>query len=202
MAGMVDGVSKLWIVEAAHGRGLSIHGHPSAIEAACYIARNAIVIETGQLDFGQLQASAMHAIASAIAAEASAIEQRLAFDRGEFPDLPADLFNPERMPSRNSEDGQAIHPDIFRREWYAEDPANGDALVISERLRAAGWETTSTEIPPELIEDGDGVPLQGDDYYRAVVAWQPSQPHGDGWQLVAVYDSEDGPCATFVRRLR
>ncbi|WP_174874209.1 hypothetical protein [Vogesella oryzae] len=30
--------------------------------------------------------------------------------------------------------------------------------------------------------------------------WQPKPPAGDGWFLLAIFDTEDGPAATFVKR--
>lgn len=29
--------------------------------------------------------------------------------------------------------------------------------------------------------------------------WEPALPDGDGWRVVAIYDTEDGPAAMFVR---
>lgn len=39
---------------------------------------------------------------------------------------------------------------------------------------------------------GDGDPI-------ALVDWQPTVPPGDGWFLLAIFDTEDGPVAHYVR---
>ncbi|WGT64963.1 hypothetical protein [Variovorax paradoxus] len=33
-------------------------------------------------------------------------------------------------------------------------------------------------------------------------AWTPTPPAGEGWQLTLIYDTEEGPCALFVRKLK
>lgn len=33
-----------------------------------------------------------------------------------------------------------------------------------------------------------------------ILAWQPSKPHGEGWFIVSIYDTEDGPVCLWVRR--
>jgi hypothetical protein len=201
MSGMVDGTSKFWLVRIK-GAALDIHGYASAEDCARFLARNAVYIEDGEfaIDYDE-QARRMRSIASAIARDAVEIERDVAHARGEFPELPEDLFDPARMPARDEHSGEASHPDLYRREWYEGDPADRDyAPILHERLKLAGWDVRSVEIPNELLEDAEGNTLQGDDYAQAIRFWQPEPPPGEGWILVSVSDSEDGPGAMFVRR--
>ena len=34
---------------------------------------------------------------------------------------------------------------------------------------------------------------------EAVSEWEPTWPPGEGWFIVGIYDTEDGPCAAFAR---
>lgn len=33
-----------------------------------------------------------------------------------------------------------------------------------------------------------------------ISTWQPAAPPGEGWFLLGIFDTEDGPAATFVKR--
>lgn len=101
------------------------------------------------------------------------------------------LFDPARMPARD-EDGYVWHPDLDERFQHDE----WEEYVDRAKFTAAGFELASVEFE----YDADDAML--DRYYENdehVPEWQPSFPEGDGWQLIAIYDSEDGPQAMFVR---
>jgi hypothetical protein len=110
-------------------------------------------------------------------------------------DLPQDLFNASRLPARD-EMGYVQHPDfgiIF------------DGLGINDEGESA------CEYIEKLGYEFEGVSLEDDAddevaarYFNEgdpdISAWQPTSPTGEGWSLLAIFDSEDGACATFVKR--
>ncbi len=98
------------------------------------------------------------------------------------------LFAPERLPQPD-EYGFFLHPDI---------PDTKEDESIVSPLKALGYEAAfvgmDVDAPEALI----------DDYFdkndlSAVKRWTPTRPQGEGWTLVAKYDTEDGPYAMFVR---
>lgn len=100
------------------------------------------------------------------------------------------MFEPTRLPPPD-EDGYFAHPDIPGVE------ESDDVLALCRDLGYAGrvvdFEYDAGE---DLI----------DDYYEredvtAMARWTPTPPAGDGWLLVAKFDTEGGPCAFFVRPL-
>ncbi|ATA53888.1 hypothetical protein CKY39_12165 [Variovorax boronicumulans] len=63
-------------------------------------------------------------------------------------------------------------------------------------LKAFGIESAFT-----LMEhDADLEAMEA--YDGNCAAWTPSPPDGEGWLLTLIYDTEDGPCAMFVRELK
>lgn len=95
------------------------------------------------------------------------------------------LFAPERLPPR-CEYGYTMHPDIPK-------PAEEESWeAMVEACAALGWE--ADYVP------GDEIVLEETGEYDATT-WEPTPPDGAGWRLVAIYDTEDGPCAMFVRPL-
>lgn len=110
------------------------------------------------------------------------------------------LFDPARMPALDDM-GYAFHPDIDQfMQSSSDDPNNDeDAYLEDAKLHEAGFEShyvefdgdcTDEAIVKRYFEDGDGP-----------IGWEPSRPNGDGWQLVAIYDTENGPYAMFVRKV-
>lgn len=110
--------------------------------------------------------------------------------------MSAVAFAPARMPARD-EDGYAVHPDL---ELILEDGDEGDELRIDlEKLKRAGFEDAYVGFDDDVDDDAIR-----DRYFEdgtGVSEWQPTTPDGEGWQLVGVYDTENGPYAMFVRRL-
>ena len=97
------------------------------------------------------------------------------------------LFDQERMPAPD-EYGYFFHPDI---------PGEDEGDDIRAMLRDLGYSAAVVEF------EYDATDKLHDDYYEredqtAVGRWTPSAPDGDGWMLVAKYETEDGPQALFV----
>lgn len=107
-----------------------------------------------------------------------------------------DLFNPARLPPRD-ENGMTFHPDLDNERW--EHPELGEEYLSAEALRDAGFESRQVAFEydaPEALRDRY---YEGDD--PDVSAWEPTSPEGEGWALVGIWDTEDGPYAMFVRRI-
>jgi len=106
------------------------------------------------------------------------------------------LFDPARLPPRD-EYGMTFHPDLEDERW--EHPDLGEEYLSSEAILAAGLESRQVafeyDAPEELKER----------YYESgepdVSDWKPTSPEGEGWILVGIWDTEDGPYAMFVRRV-
>ncbi|MBN3171182.1 hypothetical protein [Pectobacterium brasiliense] len=41
--------------------------------------------------------------------------------------------------------------------------------------------------------------VYGENIERPALHWNPESPYGDGWLLTAIFDTEEGPCAEWVR---
>lgn len=95
------------------------------------------------------------------------------------------LFSADRQPPPD-EEGFFTHPDfnaIFRHDEPSQDE-------VAERLALFGWEV-------EYVYGDDLLDDSSLDY--DVRGWKPEPPAGDGWRLISVFDTEDGPYALFVR---
>jgi hypothetical protein len=95
------------------------------------------------------------------------------------------MFELDRMPKAD-ELGFFVHPDV---------PEHEDIEMTRVELARAGWEMCLDTAGDALyIEEGelDYDPVKTN-------AWIPVPDAGDGWLLVAVYDTEEGPYALFVR---
>lgn len=107
------------------------------------------------------------------------------------------LFAPDAMPARD-ESGYAYHPDLDR---FTEGEEWEDARLNAEALRAAGFDFVCRG----LDADHDEGEPEHDQYWvdgMGPALWQPKTPEGEGWQLVAVYDTEDfGPQAMWLRKV-
>ena len=73
-----------------------------------------------------------------------------------------------------------------------------DAPAAIEWLcKALGFDAAAVAMEddaPELSDD-----WSGSEDITAPARWAPTPPAGEGWMLVAKYDTEDGPHAMFVR---
>lgn len=95
------------------------------------------------------------------------------------------LFSADRQPPPD-EEGFFTHPDfnaIFRHDEPSQDE-------VVKRLALFGWEA-------DYVSGDDLLDEKALDY--DVRGWKPEPPAGDGWRLISVFDTEDGPYALFVR---
>lgn len=101
------------------------------------------------------------------------------------------MFEPKNLPPPD-ENGFFLHPDI---------PDTEEGESLRARCAALGFDCSfvslDADAPEELV----------DAYFEealtdAAARWTPTPPAGEGWQLVAKFDHEDGPYAMFVRRLQ
>lgn len=105
-------------------------------------------------------------------------------------DLGADrTFDAARLPARD-DCGHVFHPDM--------DGIGDDEYDMTPQLRALGWHSTTCsfeddadEAMSERYEDSNSPDCS---------YWTPTAPEGEGWLLAAIYDTEDGPVAMFVKR--
>ena len=111
------------------------------------------------------------------------------------------LFDPSRQPPLD-ECGFTDHPDIDQfmvgfdgGEWKEDD----EGIVSREKLLAAGWESAFVAMEYDVTDDEFDAWMERGE--PGAPGWTPTIPNGDGWQLVARYDTEDGPAAMFVRQL-
>jgi len=91
---------------------------------------------------------------------------------------------------KRDEDGAWTHPDF-------PDFEEGENDKIQQWLKDQGLTLHLT-----FLEYDD--PVAADRYFEAGEAdfsyWEPTKPDGIGWFLLSIHDTEDGPCAWFVRR--
>lgn len=94
-------------------------------------------------------------------------------------------FDPDLLPPRD-EYGFTSHPDM--PEWGE----NEDGTPL---LAALGYESAFVSMESESEELSEAY-CEGDN--TACAKWTPTSP-GPAWRLAAIYDTEDGPCALFLR---
>lgn len=104
--------------------------------------------------------------------------------------LPAErTFDASRLPARDA-DGHVQHPDM--------DGIGEEEFDFGPQLRAIGWESTTTSFE----HDADAAMRERYDEQNSPDCsyWTPTPPTGEGWLLAAIYDTEDGPVALYVRK--
>jgi hypothetical protein len=99
------------------------------------------------------------------------------------------LFDPARMPARDDE-GKAWHPD-FDDRW--EHPVFGEEYVCTLKLAQAGFAFAFHHMDPNDA-DFDRA-CENSDFSM----WTPRDMSAEGWWIVGIGDTEDGPCAWYVR---
>lgn len=112
----------------------------------------------------------------------------------------ADLFSPARMPLRDA-NGFASHPDLDDPRWR-EHPVLGDEYLDTTALEAAGFEHASVEMEYDTVDDDPARIRYFSGDSADVHDWEPSVPPGAGWVRVSIHDTEDGPMALYVRRVK
>lgn len=96
------------------------------------------------------------------------------------------LFDPARLPPPDDE-GWFSHPDLG--PLFGDDEITQDEAAT--RLEKRGWES--------CYVDGADVATDEETGEYTGLPWEPERPQGEGWLLVSVFDTEDGPYALFVR---
>lgn len=97
------------------------------------------------------------------------------------------LFDPARLPPRD-ECGSFHHPDLDKFEHPKDCEAlDGKAIEAAGfDLRVIYWDYEDPDDYEEHREKDD-----------VCAHWQPEVP--EGWQMIALYDTEEGPAALMVR---
>lgn len=103
-------------------------------------------------------------------------------------------IHPDEMPAPDAlinYSGGAVAPAMFH---YA--PTEAPDSVFRDIAREHGFEIKTRHMSAEdpLYEEY----AQGSD--KVIWKWQPEIP--DGWQLGGKHDTEDGPCAYFLRQIK
>ncbi len=96
------------------------------------------------------------------------------------------LFD-EPLPARDS-GGHCYHPAI---------PDTDEDVNIVMLLAAFGVACKLVSMESDAPSQYDTLMEAGDTDFSA---WNPTPPAGDGWKLLALYDTEDGPHALFGRK--
>lgn len=84
------------------------------------------------------------------------------------------------------------HPDL--PEFEPGDTASFQAWLDLQGLVVMRvWMESNNPDLAARYSDGEGDPT-------AMIDWNPTPPKGDGWFLLAIYESDDGPHAYYARR--
>lgn len=98
----------------------------------------------------------------------------------------------EAAPVVRNADGEYHHPDMPL--FYEGEEANYKAWLAAQGLSMQMvWMESDAPALADRHMEGDGDP-------SAVTDWQPNSPDGEGWFVLAIFDTEDGPVAHFARR--
>jgi len=101
----------------------------------------------------------------------------------------------EAAPIVRNADGSYYHPALASLPDTDESAEAFTAWLAECGVQAASiWMEGDA---PELADRYAGVGADGDP--SALADWQPTVPPGDGWFLLAIFDTEDGPVAHYVR---
>lgn len=85
------------------------------------------------------------------------------------------------------EDGYWDHPNI---PDFDEDAEAWKSWLDAQGLKVIGWHMDSDLESHPYWEDGAA----------HCVGWVPEMPPGDGWFLLGIFDTDDGPYAQWARR--
>jgi hypothetical protein len=97
-------------------------------------------------------------------------------------------FEAARLPARD-ENGHVQHPDMDGIGW--------DEFDMGPQLRALGWASTTVCFESDASDEARARYDEGNSPDCSY--WTPTPPEGAGWLLAAIYDTEDGPVALYVR---
>ena len=111
----------------------------------------------------------------------------LAYGYADLQELPDRLLAPRKI-VRDTE-GYLFHPDL---------PVVDESVRIDAFLAAFGLETEFVGMEMDCPDDP-----RVDAYFEEdpnCAWWEPTPPEGEGWVLLEIYDTENGPYAMFVRK--
>lgn len=99
-------------------------------------------------------------------------------------------------PERSSDNlGYWTHPDFF-------EPANGNEYPVPGEFEA--WAAAQGVEVYTLSLDADPAAYDIQSAYEEgdadVSGWEPTPPIGEGWFIVSIHDTEDGPYSVWLRR--
>ncbi|SFB61571.1 hypothetical protein [Delftia tsuruhatensis] len=94
-------------------------------------------------------------------------------------------------------DGRAIERDEMGLGDHPELPLLDEGMMPRSFFAALGLELAHTSAEDQL----DGEVLGAMSEAVNWTDWLPTPPHGDGWKLVSIFDTEDGPVAWWLREL-
>ncbi|MFC4922970.1 hypothetical protein [Delftia deserti] len=94
-------------------------------------------------------------------------------------------------------DGRAIERDEMGLGDHPELPLLDEGMMPRSFFAALGLELAHTSAEDQLDWDVLGAMSDAVNW----TDWQPNPPHGDGWKLVSIFDTEDGPVAWWLREL-
>jgi hypothetical protein len=72
-----------------------------------------------------------------------------------------------------------------------------DVFDLGPQLRALGWASTTVCFESDASDEARARYDEGNSPDCSY--WTPTPPEGAGWLLAAIYDTEDGPVALYVR---
>lgn len=98
------------------------------------------------------------------------------------------LFSIDRLPAPD-ELGFFFHPDI---------PGEEESDDVASMLKAMGFEWATRSFD-EDADEADVNEWFDSPQRDIIIRWEPTPPSGDGWNLIAKGDTDDGPFALFVR---
>ncbi|WP_448677313.1 hypothetical protein [Delftia acidovorans] len=94
-------------------------------------------------------------------------------------------------------DGRAPERDEMGFGNHPELPSLDEGMMPRSFFAALGLELAHTSAEYQLDGDVLGAMSEAVNW----TDWLPTPPHGDGWKLVSIFDTEDGPVAWWLREL-
>lgn len=102
-------------------------------------------------------------------------------------------------PVQRDENGNWFHPEL--PAFAGTDEAGPNAPKWEDWIREQGLKVCRFDLEDEDKSHPAYVNYWGDNQSADISAWNPV-PHGNGWFLLAIGDTEDGPLAWFARRTK
>nr|WP_312623226.1 hypothetical protein [Pseudomonas juntendi] len=101
--------------------------------------------------------------------------------------MPEEIKLIQRVPVERDQDGWWSHPD---EPDFDEDYAAFKAWLVQQGLELKQWHMDSDIGEHHPYDDGE----------CHCLGWEPKRP-GPEWFLLGTFDTEDGPCVSWVRRV-